>query len=273
MSRLCAALVLALLSAGPPATLRGQKPDLPEEAIRQLVRAIYANDAAAYERVSLPHPRWRSLVAGGRKNLEKLRALDDNPDGLQVREARPLLFDGRIVEEGDVARVRPGTTGLYVVAHGGSPTVVRVVRRPEGWRVDLRWWVAAIEQEQARPAEAGSPSIQIRSLLAAMLQLDRSRAASFLTNPADLTTLFQFAPRQREPSGVLDAMVGEMPLVEVGADDWFLSPSGEPVQGGGSGDRAVWVGQCGPVEMPFVLRRIGSAWRIVAEPYFAMLMS
>jgi hypothetical protein len=36
-------------------------------------------------------------------------------------------------------------------------------------------------------------------------------------------------------------------------------------------DRKVIVGQFGPVEMPFALRRIGGAWRVEAEPYFLLI--
>jgi hypothetical protein len=31
------------------------------------------------------------------------------------------------------------------------------------------------------------------------------------------------------------------------------------------------VGQFGPVEIPFVLRRVVGTWRVEAEPYFLMI--
>ena len=48
-------------------------------------------------------------------------------------------------------------------------------------------------------------------------------------------------------------------------------PSGRVVEGATAADRKVIVGQFGPVEMPFVLRRIGVAWRVEAEPYFRLI--
>jgi hypothetical protein len=62
-----------------------------------------------------------------------------------------------------------------------------------------------------------------------------------------------------------------MPLVEVGAGEFHRMPSGRVVEGSTAVDRKLIVGQFGPVEMPFELRRIGGAWRVEAEPYFALI--
>jgi hypothetical protein len=62
-----------------------------------------------------------------------------------------------------------------------------------------------------------------------------------------------------------------MPLVEAGAGEFFRTPSGRIVEGTTAEDRKVLVGQFGPVEMPFVLRRIDNAWRVEVEPYYALI--
>jgi len=95
--------------------------------------------------------------------------------------------------------------------------VMALTRRPEGWKVDLRWWIAMTELMSGKLPPADSPEVAIRSLLAAMLRLDRARAQRYITDARGIELLFGGAPSQREPSGVLDASVGEMPLVEVGA--------------------------------------------------------
>ena len=63
----------------------------------------------------------------------------------------------------------------------------------------------------------------------------------------------------------------EMPLVEVGPGEFYRMPSGRVVEGSASTDRKVIVGQFGPVEMPFELRRVGGEWHVEAEPYFALI--
>jgi hypothetical protein len=47
-----------------------------------------------------------------------------------------------------------------------------------------------------------------------------------------LDLLWTDAPRYREPSGVLEASVIEMPLVEIGAGEFVEMPSGRVVEGG-----------------------------------------
>jgi hypothetical protein len=79
------------------------------------------------------------------------------------------------------------------------------------------------------------------------------------------------APRQREPSGVLDATVEEMPLVEIAPGEFYPLPTNHIIEGVKAADRKVLVGWFGPVEMPFALRRIGSNWRVEAEPYFLLM--
>jgi len=59
----------------------------------------------------------------------------------------------------------------------------------------------------------------------------------------------------------------EMPLVEIGPGEFCRMPSGRVVEGFAAADRKVIVGQFGPVEMPFVLRRIDAGWRVEVEPY------
>jgi hypothetical protein len=70
---------------------------------------------------------------------------------------------------------------------------------------------------------------------------------------------------------VLEATVLEMPLVEVGAGEFFAMPTGRIVEGSTTTDRKVLVGWFGPIEMPFVVRRVGDQWRVEAEPYLAYM--
>ncbi len=108
--------------------------------------------------------------------------------------------------------------------------VVPMVMRPEGWKVDVRWWVA-FQQMSMSSVPPPPEHLAVRSLLAAMLDLDRNGAATYLTDPRGLDLLFVGAPRSREPAGVLDAALGEMPLVEIRADEFYTMPSGRVIAG------------------------------------------
>ncbi len=263
-------LALALLAFATP-SIAQRGPDDPEPVIRALVTAIYANDVAGYEKVTLPHPLRSRLTSGGRPNPSGLDELKQNPSSLQIRRERPFLFKGEEAKAGGNNRYPAGTTALYRVAHHGGPMVVGLVRQEDGWKVDLRWWIAMTELMSGRRVERDSPEFVVRSLLAAMLRMDRDAARRFIVPPVDVPLLFDGAPRQREPSGVLEATVGEMPLVEIEPGECYPTPTGKIVEGSKSADTKVLVGWFGPVEIPFVLRKAGKDWRVVAEPYFALM--
>jgi hypothetical protein len=249
-----------------PLAVLAQRTGGPESAIRELFAAIYANDVDAYNRITLPDPARSKLTVGGRSNPDKLRQLRDDPDSLQIKALRPLLTKG--VPIADVSRAGEGTTGLYMTAHGGSPMVVALVRTADGWKVDVRWWLAMIDLQTAPPAR-GTPAFAARALTGAMIQLDRKNAERFAVPGASLDVLFAGAPRQREPSGQFDALAMEMPIVELKPGEFATLADGRVVESTSEADRKVLVGWFGPVEVPFVVRRVASEWRVEPPPFFA----
>jgi hypothetical protein len=263
----CAWVTALVVGASAPKAIAQSKDD-PEAVIRQLVIAMYSVDVDAYNRVTTEHPLRARLTTGGTPNSDRLRRLKEDPEGLQIQETRPTLYRGKPV---DGAVVPVGATALYTVAHQGAPMVVPMVKRADGWKVDVRWWVAG--QQMTMSSVPPAPEhLAVRSLLAAMLELNRNRAARFLTDPRGIEVLFIGAPGSREPSGVLDAAVGEMPIVEVGAGDFYMMPTGQLIEGGSTDTRKVLVGLFGPIEMPFVVTRTGKDWRVEPQPYFVLMM-
>jgi len=268
LSLACALSIVGALNAQNRPT--PPQADSPEPTIRGLVLAIYGNDVASYNNLTLPHPLKARLTTGGTVNASKLRQLREDPGGLQMRLERPLLFQGKEATLDANGQYPVGTSALYMIAHGGQPMIVGLQRRPEGWRVDVRWWIAMTDKMSGRGSAPGSPDMAVRSLLTAMLHLDRSHAARLITDNKQLDLLFDGAPRQREPSGVLEATVEEMPLVEIEKGEFYPMP-GHIVEGGSTAARKVLVGWFGPVEIAFVLRRMGSDWKLEAEPFFALM--
>ena len=62
-----------------------------------------------------------------------------------------------------------------------------------------------------------------------------------------------------------------MPLIEIGPGEFTAMPSGRVVEGVQRDDLKVLVGIYGPLEMPFVVQRIGTRWRVQPEPYFLLI--
>jgi hypothetical protein len=243
----------------------------PEEVIRAFVRAMYANDIATYERLSIPDPRRSLLVRGGSYNETAVREIDDDPLSIQIKVKRDFRYQGKPIEAGSSGDYPVGTTVVYMVAHRGGPMMMVLARKAEGWRVDLRWWLAMTELASGREPRTGTPDHAVRALLAAMLHMDRAQARRYIM-PGDLDVLFAGAPSQREPSGHLDALVGEMPLVEVRPGEFFEMPTRRIVEGVVRADMKVLVGLYGSVEIPFVVHRVGSEWKVEVEPYFLSIM-
>ena len=130
-----------LCATVPLSAQRGGRDD-PGPVIRSLVQAMYANDVAAYNKLTMPHPLRSRLTSGGRVNENGLRELKDDPGGLQIKQQRPFEFQGKEANPGANGQYPVGTTGHYVVAHHGGPMVMGLVKQQDGWKVDVRWWIA-----------------------------------------------------------------------------------------------------------------------------------
>ncbi|MEO8577847.1 MAG: hypothetical protein ABI556_14150, partial [Gemmatimonadales bacterium] len=212
--RTVALIGLVLLLAHP---LRAQgAADTPESTIRQLVRAMYAADGASFTKLTLADPRIHLLTTGGSVNADGLRELDEDPTGVQIIPKRPFQYRGAAAKPGPAGKFPTGTTAVYVVAHHRSPLVMVLQREADGWKVDPRWWLSMVEmaQSQSGPKE-GTAEYAARGLIATMIAMDKAEALRFATPGTSGDALFLGAPSQREPSGQLDALAMEMPIVEL----------------------------------------------------------
>jgi hypothetical protein len=209
-------------------------------------------------------------VSGGRGNQDRLRQLREDPGLVQIKQKRPFESKGVALKPDPKGAYPVGTTGLYVAAFGGQPIVMRLVRTADGWRADPRWWIAMTDLMKGVESKPGTADYAVRALSAAMIRLDRREAAKYVTAGADMEMLFAGAPRQREPSGVLDALVMEMPLIKLGPGEFVRTPTNKIVEGTNAADQVVLLGLFGVVEVPYVVRRVGGEWRVQPEPYFVL---
>lgn len=265
-----AALIALVITAG--GLTQSSSASRPEDVIRSLLKAIYSNDVTAYESLTVPDPRRSRMVSGGRVNEAALRELEEDPSALQIKMKRPFKHRGLAVEPDGKGDYPVGTTSLYLAAHRGNPTVIRLEKRQEGWKVDLRWWLAMMEMASSKGPQRGTADYSARALIAALVALDRKRAAQFAVPDANLELLFAWAPSQREPSGHLDALVLEMPIVELSPGEFCDMPSGRVLEGSQREGTKLLLGILGSVEIPFVVRRVGGEWRVEVEPYFPLIM-
>jgi hypothetical protein len=69
----------------------------------------------------------------------------------------------------------------------------------------------------------------------------------------------------------MEASVAEMPIVELAPGEFTPLPTGGVVEGVQAPDRKVLVGWFGPIELPFVVCRLGNEWKAEPQPYFALM--
>ena len=117
----------------------------------------------------------------------------------------------------------------------------------------------------------GTPDYAARALLASLIAMNRDETLRYAVPGADAEILFDGAPSQREPSGHLDALAMEMPIVELAPGEFRALPAGGIVEGSSKPDLKVLVGLMGSVEIPFVVRLIGTEWKVEPQPYFALI--
>jgi len=264
----CAGTLCLCLLAG--ATARAAS-DSPERAVREFIRALAMHDIQAFSRAIRPDPRASRFINPQPLTSEGQAEAARRLETLQVSRRDVVVLRGKSVDADAQGDYPVGSVGRFIASGNGGPAVVTLVREADGWKVDLRWWLAMLDMANGQPPAAGSPDQAIRNLTLALIAHDRHEALRFVTADAEISVLFAGAPSVREPSGVLEATAMEMPLVEVGPGEFYRMPSGRVVEGAKAVDRKLIVGQFGPVEMPFALRRIGGAWRVEAEPYFLVI--
>ena len=263
-------VVAVALSIAAPAGAQ-QSSDSPEAVIRGLMRAMYSNDPAAFKRLTVPHPRIDLLTTGGSVNQDALRELDENPPGLQIIMKRPFEYRGAAAKPDAAGKYPIGTTAVYVVAHHRSPIVMVVQKQSDGWKVDPRWWIGMVDLASGRAPERGTPAYSARALLAALIAMEREEVLRHAVPGASAEILFDGAPSQREPSGHLDALAIEMPIVELAPGEFRALPVGGVIEGSSKPGVKVLLGLMGSVEIPFVVRLIGTEWKVEPQPYFALI--
>jgi len=214
-----------------PAKLTSGATTEPERAVREFIRALAMHDAEAFGQAVRPDTRARRFLNPQPLTAEGKAEAARRLETLQVRRSDDVLLRGEPVEADGRGDYPVGSVGHFIASGNGGPALVTVVREKDGWKIDLRWWLAMLDMADARPPAAGSPDHAIRNLILALIALDRNEASRFVVPGAEMSVLFDGAPSVREPSGVLESAAMEMPLVEVGAGEFYSMPSGRIVEG------------------------------------------
>lgn len=269
MQRRLVSLVLLALCWSGTAVAQVAGPKEAEQAARDFLYALYANDAADVQRRVLPGEDSSALI--GRQTLTpvQLETLKTDISRLSLHAGAPPSFDGKLLPA-STASFPVGTKVMYSTSYRGVGMVLPLQHTENGWKVDMRFWLAMLKQRNVRP-EKTDPEIVAKGFLCYLLAKQPEALNQFAAQPIKAD---EYTAANNLPPGDLDHILSlcvEMPIVRARAGERVVLPSGEVAVGDAQADSLVMIGLMGPVEVPFLLKRVGDAWKVVPQKYFEML--
>lgn len=230
---------LALLAIAACALAPAQTADDPERAVRQLLFALYANDNAAFQMTILPAAGSESLIGTRTFTQDQRDKLRSDINVLRLRH-EPSLWNAE--------------RRIYSTSFRGVPFGVPMQRTPDGWKGDVRYWLAMRRQRDVRP-QLGDPEMIAKGFLFHILAKKPEMLNTFTV---ETITGEDYTAANNLPPGDLDHILSlciEMPVVRERVD----------------ADSMLLLGLMGTTEIPFEMKRAGGAWKIVPRRYFEML--
>lgn len=265
--RLIVAALLALwLGGATPVAAQDEAKRVAYDALS----AMLLGQREAFLRATLPTDGADALLPVSPPTGDARARIEAQLERVRFSSQLPPLFEGRPVE--DESKPPAGTRVVYVTQFGSSLVPVPVVRTRDGWRVDPRYWVAERAQRDA-DLSADTPVMRIKRFLYHVMndETEPLKALSYLPEAVEeLTRHNNLAGADR---GHVAMLCVEMGVAPARAGEVVRMPSGTRITAGSSPDEQVYVGMLGTIEVPFRVRKVGDAWRVVPEPYFEYLRS
>ena len=240
-----------------------------EQAARDFLYALYANDAPAVQRSIVPGEDSAVLIGPQTFTQAELDKLKTYISRLPLHVGAPPSLDGKPVTS-SAAPLPVGTKIIYLTQFRGVSLAVPLQRTDSGWKVDVRFWLAMRKQRLVR-LQKTDPEIAAKSFLCHLLANEPDTLNQFTSQQINGE---EYTAANNLPAGDLDQILSlcvEMPLVRARAGERVVLPSGEVIVADGGADSLILIGLMGPVEVPFLLRRVGDVWKVVPQKYFEML--
>lgn len=260
---LCLVAALAVLPG------RALAADDPKVVAYDVLSSMVLGRRDAFLKATLPTDGVDVLLPSS-LSADERRQVEERLTRVRFSSQLPPLFEGEPVD--DTAGAPVGTRIVYVTQYGGSLVPVPVVRTRDGWRVDPRYWVAE-RQQAATPPPDDAPVMLVKRFLYHVMNRETEplKALSYLPDHVEQLTRNNNLPGADR--GHVAMLAVEMGLAPARAGEVVRMPSGTRITAGSSADELVFVGMMGTIEVPFRLRRVNGAWKVVPEPYFEFLRS
>jgi hypothetical protein len=244
--------------------------EAPEAVVRAFMFALYANDSVAFEKRIVPEPGSGVLIGRQKFTGAQLKALQEEVDAVPLDRVSPFTREGRPVVRQGQGSYPDGSKTMYATEFRGVNLAIPVVRLGGEWKVDVRFWLQMRRQAEST-SEESDPDVRAKEFLYYILSKDPDKLNEISARVIDGK---QYTKANDLRPGDLDQILSlcvEMPVVRARTGEGFLMPSGEIVRAGTQSDTLVLVGLMATVEVPFVVTRVGTQWKVVPQKYFEML--
>lgn len=241
-----------------------------ERTIKAFLFATYSGNSVEYRTLIVPEPGGDELIDTRRHSDQELKDLRTEADSIQLRQVSPFTVNGNPLTNVSGDSFPPGTKTIYLTSFRGNLLAVPVIYTNTGWKVDVRFWVAAKKQSKI-PLKQTDPEVVAKQFLFYVLAKRPEKLQQFCAskiNPEEYTAANDL------PGGDLDQILSlclEMSIVRAREGESFRMPSGEIVRAGAEKDTLVLVGLMGTAEVAFQVKQIGDSWKVVPQRYFEML--
>ncbi len=120
-----------------------------EKSVRSVLYAIYSNDAETLRKWIVPESDSDDLLGLAHLTAQHLKELRQEVGAMQLSQVSPFTVDGREVTLGSKPAYPLGARTIFVTQLRGNALTIPVVYTGGGWKVDVRFWIAAKKQAAA----------------------------------------------------------------------------------------------------------------------------
>ncbi|HEX9493911.1 MAG TPA: hypothetical protein VGA33_11660 [Thermoanaerobaculia bacterium] len=117
-----------------------------EDVARRFMRAVYSHDKTSFESAIVSDPRADRPLGEKPLSFAEANEIFRETAAMEFKTVQPFTLRGSPATPGSDGQYPIGTMVRYMTGYRGTSLVVTVVRAAAGWRVDVRWWLAMIDQ-------------------------------------------------------------------------------------------------------------------------------
>jgi hypothetical protein len=240
----------------------------PKRVAYYALSSLVLGDRATFAKVTLPTDGTDAIVRSAPPTGGERTRIDEQLERVSMSTRLPPLFEGEPVDDDETPPV--GARIVYTTQLGSSLVPVVVVRAPEGWRVEPRYWVAERAQQNA-DIDADTPPMIVKRFMYHLMNRETGKLKALTFLPDTVEELTRNNDMAGADRGHVALLCVEMPVARARDGEVVRMPIGTRITAGSQADEVVYVGLLGSVEVPFRLRKVRNAWKVLPEPYFEWL--